>query len=105
MEALKMSQALLADIGNRAKETQAKETQAKATQARAVLSCSRIFDLRCLEVRGEGDCVVLRGSVDSFYHKQLAQELVKTAIDGVEVANLIRVDYRRAAEDDSDWRS
>ena len=76
-----------------------------ASQARAVLGRSRIFDLRCLEVEQDADCVVLRGSVDSFYHKQLAQELLKTAIDGVEVINEIHVDYSRdRAEDDCDWQ-
>jgi BON domain-containing protein len=75
-----------------------------ASQAKAILRRSRIFDLRCLEVDQEADCVVLRGSVDSFYHKQLAQELLKTAIDGVEVINEIHVDYsRQRAEDDCDW--
>ena len=47
-------------------------------------------------------CVVLRGSVDSFYHKQLAQELVKMAIEGVEVINEIHVDYSRQLFDDCD---
>jgi hypothetical protein len=74
-----------------------------ASQAKAVLGRSRIFDLRSLEVEQEADCVVLRGSVDSFYHKQLAQELLKMAIDGVEVINEIHVDYSRPREDDSDW--
>jgi hypothetical protein len=64
-----------------------------ARQAKAVLGRSRIFDLRQLEVDCQRECVVLRGSVNSFYHKQLAQELIKTAIDGVEVINDIRVDY------------
>jgi osmotically-inducible protein OsmY len=85
-----MAQALLADV---------------AYQAKAILGRSRIFDLRALEVEQEEECVVLRGSVDSFYHKQLAQELVKASLDGVEVINEIRVDYRRErAEDDCDWR-
>jgi osmotically-inducible protein OsmY len=66
-----------------------------ARQAKAVLLRSSIFDLRQLDVEHEQDCVVLRGRVNSFYHKQLAQELVKTAIDGVEVVNNIRVDYGR----------
>jgi hypothetical protein len=75
-----------------------------ASLAQAVLSHSRIFDLRYLEVEQEGDAVVLRGSVDSFYHKQLAQELIKTAIDGVEVVNDIKVDYGRAGVDEAtDW--
>jgi osmotically-inducible protein OsmY len=76
-----------------------------ASQAKAILERSRIFDLRALEVEQEADCVVLRGSVDSFYHKQLAQELLKTAIDGVEVINEIHVDYsRERADDDCDWQ-
>jgi BON domain len=70
-----------------------------ASRAKAILGRSRIFDLRALEVEQEGDCVVLRGSVDSFYHKQLAQELLKTAIDGVEVINEIEVDYKPAVDD------
>jgi len=75
-----------------------------ASQAKAVLGRSRIFDLRCLDVEQEADCVVLRGSVDSFYHKQLAQELVKMNVEGVEVINEIDVDYSRARSvDDCDW--
>jgi hypothetical protein len=75
-----------------------------ASRAKAVLQRSRIFDLRALEVEQDEECVVLRGSVDSFYHKQLAQELLKTSIEGVEVINEIHVDYsRQLAEDDCDW--
>lgn len=76
--------------------TQALLTDA-ASQARAVLGCSRIFDLRTLDVAQESDCVVLRGSVDSFYHKQLAQEMVKTSLEGIEVVNEIRVTCRRGS--------
>jgi hypothetical protein len=76
-----------------------------ASQAKAILSRSRIFDLRLLHVDQERDCLILRGSVDSFYHKQLAQELLKTSIDGVEVINEIDVDYyRRPIDDESDWQ-
>ena len=76
-----------------------------ASLAKAVLCNSRIFDLRALEVDQEADCVVLRGSVDSFYHKQLAQEMIKTSLEGVEVINEIRVDYsRERADDDCDWQ-
>jgi hypothetical protein len=72
-----------------------------ASLARIILRRSKIFDLRTLEVEQEAECVVLRGSVDSFYHKQLAQEMIKTSLDGVEVINEIRVVYRRAHVDDS----
>ena len=84
-----MSQMLLLDI---------------ASHAKAVLAKSRIFDLRRLEVDQDGDCVVLRGRVDSFYHKQLAQELVRTALDGADVINAIRVDYGRDRMNDPDWQ-
>jgi hypothetical protein len=75
-----------------------------AARAKEILGSSRIFDLRALDVEQEDECVVLRGSVDSYYHKQLAQELLRTSIEGVEVVNEIHVDYsRQRAEDDCDW--
>ena len=74
-----------------------------ASRAKAVLKRSRIFDLRALEVEELDDALVLRGTVDSYYHKQLAQELVKMSLDGVEVVNEILVDYsQRRVEDDCD---
>ena len=84
-------------------------------QARAVLGRSRIFDLRCLIVEPDSTGVtsvggtptggvVLRGSVDSYYHKQLAQELLKTAIPGIEVTNRIKVEYRSGpSADHVEW--
>jgi osmotically-inducible protein OsmY len=75
-----------------------------ASQAKGALARSRIFDLRRLDVEQEGECVVLRGRVDSFYHKQLAQELVRVAVEGVEVINAISVDYRgERAADELPW--
>ena len=44
--------------------------------ARAALSRANIFVLRKIQVDRDGDRLVLRGRVDSYYHKQLAQELV-----------------------------
>ncbi len=64
-----------------------------AARAKSALSRSRIYDLRRLSVDQDGEAVVLRGRVGSFYHKQLAQELVRNAIDGAEVVNAIRVIY------------
>ena len=75
------------------------------SQAKSVLARSRIFDLRTLCVEHDGDCLVLRGKVDSFYHKQLAQELVRSAVEGTEVVNAISVVYRRERiSDDFDGR-
>jgi len=66
-----------------------------ADQAKSALLCSRIYTLRRLHVGSEGDAVILRGRVESFYHKQLAQELVRAALDGTEVINAISVVYGR----------
>ena len=68
-------------------------------QARTVLQRSRIYVLRMLHVFHDGEGIILRGRVDSYYHKQLAQELVRMAVDGVEVVNLIDVVYRPEEED------
>jgi hypothetical protein len=57
-------------------------------RAKAVLRRSNIVDLRRLVVERERQVVVLRGPVSSFYHKQLAQELVRNELDDdVEVVN------------------
>jgi hypothetical protein len=70
-------------------------TTALATRARAVLQGSKIYTLRRLQVDEADGAVILRGRVESFYHKQLAQELIRTAIDGVEVINVLQVVYNR----------
>jgi hypothetical protein len=66
----------------------AKDVQARAQQA---LSSSPVYALRELQVEQDGDTILLRGSVTSFYHKQLAQEVIRHAVEGVEVVNSIRV--------------
>ena len=67
--------------------------------AKTVLLRSRIYVLRTLHVFQDGDAIILRGRVASYYHKQLAQELVRMAVEGVEVVNLIDVVYRPEEED------
>lgn len=60
--------------------------------AQAALADSPIFDLRMLTVEVSEDSLVLSGSVSSFYHKQMAQELVRTVVGReVEVVNSIAV--------------
>jgi hypothetical protein len=66
----------------------AKDVQAKAQRA---LSESAVYALREVVIRSEGDTLVLVGQVSSFYHKQLAQELVRQHAEGVEVVNTIHV--------------
>ncbi len=60
--------------------------------ARQALSDSPIYDLRNISVEEMGDELMLSGRVESFYHKQMAQELVRHLINGVRVVNTISVD-------------
>jgi hypothetical protein len=66
----------------------AKDVQAKAQQA---LSESAVYALREVVIHSEGETLVLVGKVSSFYHKQLAQELVRQHAEGLEVVNRIHV--------------
>ena len=66
----------------------AKDVQARAQLA---LSGSPVFALRDLQVEQQGEAILIRGLVSSFYHKQLAQEVIRHALEGVEVINSIRV--------------
>ena len=66
----------------------AKDVHAKAQQA---LLESPVYSLRELVVQRDGETLVLIGEVCSFYHKQLAQELVRQFAEGVEVVNTVSV--------------
>ncbi len=64
-----------------------------AAQAQAVLAQSPVHALRNLRVRWDGDELVLAGRVCSFYHKQLAQEVIRAVARGARVRNTIEVAY------------
>ena len=66
----------------------AKDVLARAQQA---LSDSTVYALRELVIQSEGDTLVLEGRVGSFYHMQLAQELVRQHAEGVELVNRVQV--------------
>ena len=63
------------------------------TLARAALSRSPIFALHRLHVECDGDKLLISGSVGSFYHKQLAQEVVRVIAKDLHVVNAIDVEY------------
>jgi uncharacterized NAD-dependent epimerase/dehydratase family protein len=44
-----------------------------------------------LRVEQTGEALVLSGLVSSYYHKQLAQEVVRAVAEGLEVINSIHV--------------
>jgi len=61
-------------------------------QAKKMLNDSSFAALRELRVEQEGEHVLLRGRVDTFFLKQLAQETVRSATRGIEMINEILVD-------------
>ena len=60
--------------------------------AQGALASSPIFALRELQVEREEDSLLISGQVDSFYHKQLAQEVVRAVAEGCRVVNSIDVE-------------
>jgi len=60
-------------------------------RAQSALAASPVYALRELHVEQQGDALLISGRVTSFYHKQLAQEVVRHAAEGVEVVNSIHV--------------
>jgi hypothetical protein len=61
-------------------------------QATKMLHDSPFAALRDLRVEQEGELVLLRGRVDSFFLKQLAQETIRSATRGIEMINQVHVD-------------
>lgn len=63
------------------------------TRVQAALASSPIYALRDLHIERDGELLTIVGRVDSFYYKQLAQEVVRTVCGGLHVVNAIDVDY------------
>lgn len=62
------------------------------SRAQAALSNSPFFELRELQVEHRDSMLFISGNVSSFYHKQLAQEVVRSVCQGIEVINSIQVE-------------
>ncbi len=62
-------------------------------RAQTALGNSPVGELRDLRVETRDGALMISGAVSSFYHKQLAQEVVRTVCKDceVELSNLIRV--------------
>jgi hypothetical protein len=60
-------------------------------RAQTALANSPIYELRGLKVEHRDDALVISGAVSRFYHKQLAQEVVRSVCSSIEVINSIRV--------------
>jgi len=71
-------------------------------RAQSALHASPIYELRNLDVQEADDGLLISGTVDSFYHKQLAQEVVRAVAHGVRLQNTISVRPRDVVEHVSD---
>ncbi|MBN2475122.1 MAG: BON domain-containing protein [Pirellulales bacterium] len=60
-------------------------------RAQTALASSPIYELRDLQVQQQDETLLISGAVSSYYHKQLAQEVVRSVCRGIEVVNSIRV--------------
>ncbi|MCG8583796.1 MAG: BON domain-containing protein [Pirellulales bacterium] len=60
-------------------------------QVRSALAESPVFDLHDVRVEHNGSGILLSGTVSSFYHKQLAQEVVRHVAGEIAVVNAIDV--------------
>jgi osmotically-inducible protein OsmY len=62
-------------------------------RAQTALANCPIYELRDLHVEQQNGALLISGVVSSFYHKQLAQEVVRSVCKDpeVELVNLIRV--------------
>jgi hypothetical protein len=60
-------------------------------RAKAALSKSRIRDLRRLTLGQDENRIVVRGRVSSFYHLQLAQELIRGELGDTQIVNEVHV--------------
>ena len=61
------------------------------SEARSALLASPIFALRELAVEQTDQQLFLHGTVSTFYHKQLAQEVVRSVSGGMPVVNRVKV--------------
>ncbi len=69
----------------------AKAARTAQPLAQDALSASPIYELRDLQVEVIEDGLLISGTVDSFYHKQLAQEAVRAAVGLIPMVNRIEV--------------
>jgi osmotically-inducible protein OsmY len=60
-------------------------------QVESALAASPVFDLHGVRVEDHDSGILLSGKVSSFYHKQLAQEVVRLVAGEINVVNAIDV--------------
>lgn len=71
-------------------------------KAQAALQASPVFALQHLTVDAAEERLMISGKVNCFYHKQLAQEIVRHAVEGIRVTNAVLVEEERTRPDSVD---
>lgn len=61
------------------------------SRIRTALGASPLFPLRRLQVESFDNRIVLAGRVDSFYQKQMAQEIARSISSEIELVNSVTV--------------
>lgn len=64
-------------------------------RARLALRQSPIYELRDIQVEQNGETIILSGVVSSFYHKQLAQEAVRSILADHQLNLVNRIEVLR----------
>ncbi|GIW93112.1 MAG: hypothetical protein KatS3mg110_1153 [Pirellulaceae bacterium] len=60
-------------------------------RAQAALAASSVYVLRDVQVQELNGQLILTGKVDSYYHKQLAQEIVRAVVRHLRIVNELEV--------------
>lgn len=61
------------------------------TIAKKALSDCPVFAIRQTQVETHNNCLVLSGVVETYYHKQMAQEIVAAACREIQLFNELKV--------------
>ncbi len=78
--------------------------EAPVRRARAALGASPVFALRDLNVDAVAGELIISGNVRCYYHKQLAQEAVRSVADGIRVINSVSVEDWGQRGDSAYWK-
>jgi hypothetical protein len=77
-------------IGSDARMSQRRSNTVQR-RAQLALDGSPIYDLHDLSVESTEGGLLITGTVSSFYHKQMVQEIVRAVAKGIDVINAVDV--------------
>ena len=78
-------------------------TRLRLDQIHAALRGCFVFSLHRPQVESHGSSIILRGSVGSYYQKQLAQEVLRPLLDEQTLVNELEVREPTVSTSGEDW--